>query len=363
MTLFDHHHYVPCLRWKMGEYQAVAKLSGVAKKLITPLIEVPEIGWDFGKSQPAKTVDKLLEPFAKRVKIKWGERYCFVDLKMLGPHERMADNTHPLQHVFTELRVLSCAAIPVTGISRDKEYQKAVKNASRKDKNGLCVRVSLEEAALPSLNDSIKSLLEYFSLLPSDCDFVLDLGSPNFVPVDGFTTLVRSIYGKIPNRRHWRSLTIIGSSFPSTMAEIEHGLSRIPRYEWQLYAQLVEKLIKDRERIPTFGDYTINHPDPISLDMRLVKPSATIRYTTDNSWVIVKGPNVRDNGFEQYQNHCKALLRSSDFAGAGFSEGDQYIKSCALGTSSTGNLTVWRRVGTNHHLQKIVNDVAKMSDS
>lgn len=64
---FDHHRYVPCLRWKQGEYQAMLRLSEPAKDFITPLIEVPEIGFDFAKGRPSKTVDDHLEPFAKRV--------------------------------------------------------------------------------------------------------------------------------------------------------------------------------------------------------------------------------------------------------------------------------------------------------
>ncbi|MEI7881504.1 MAG: hypothetical protein WCI95_11585 [bacterium] len=36
--------------------------------------------------------------------------------------------------------------------------------------------------------------------------------------------------------------------------------------------------------------------------------------------------------------------------GPKFSQGDKYIYDCATGTAGTGNLTTWRKVGTNHHL-------------
>ena len=54
---FDHGNYVPCLRWKQGEYQALLRLSPSTKGCITPLIEVPEIGWDFELGREAKTID------------------------------------------------------------------------------------------------------------------------------------------------------------------------------------------------------------------------------------------------------------------------------------------------------------------
>ncbi len=97
---FDYHHYVPCLRWKQGEYQALLQLKDTTKSKMTPLIEVPEIGWDFEKKIATKTIDKHLEPFARRVKTKWKNRRCFVDLKIISPSERMLDGRHPLEFVF-----------------------------------------------------------------------------------------------------------------------------------------------------------------------------------------------------------------------------------------------------------------------
>lgn len=92
--------------------------------------------------------------------------------------------------------------------------------------------------------------------------------------------------------------------------------------------------------------------------MRLVKPSGTVRYAIDDAWLILKGPNVRDYGFAQYVGHCKNVCGSSFFSGPTFSAGDKYIFDCAAGNASTGNLSTWRRVGTNRHLEKVARDVA-----
>jgi hypothetical protein len=144
------------------------------------------------------------------------------------------------------------------------------------------------------------------------------------------------------------------------MAEIQSSPTLIRRSEWIFYKMLVTNLEKAGTRLPTFGDYAINHPGVLSLDMRIVKPSATIRYTTDDAWLIVKGPNVRDYGFGQYRGHCETVLASQHYRGPDFSEGDLYISNCASGTATTGNLPVWRRVGTNHHLEKVVRDIASL---
>ncbi len=115
---------------------------------------------------------------------------------------------------------------------------------------------------------------------------------------------------------------------------------------------------KAQLRLPSFGDYAINHPKVLELDMRKVKPSATIRYTDENQWCIVKGKNVRDYGFGQYRALSKKVLDSPYFCGKSFSWGDDYIQKCANGQGKTGNLMSWRRVGTNHHIEKVTRDIA-----
>ncbi len=341
---FDHHHYVPCIRWKQGEYMAISRTSSMAKDSLIPLIEVPEVGFDFETRKKNKSVDEHLATFGKRVKDKWGNRSCFVDMKLIESSERMADGKHPLLFVFDE-------------------FQQAIQQVVSQDKRGLCMRFSIEEVAKQKFKSSLDRIIEKVNLEVRECDFIIDLGSPNFEPLEGFMKLLTEIIREIPYFTQWRSFTLIGTSFPSSMAEVEQGRSTIPRYEWLLYKLLVSNLTEAYIRLPTFGDYVINHPNVLSLDMRLVKPSATIRYTIDNAWLIIKGPNVRDHGLGQYQKHCYTLVRSKYYLGNGFSKGDEYIAKCALGTAKTGNLTTWRWVGTNHHLEKVVRDISSFYDS
>lgn len=355
---FDHRHYVPILRWKQGEYLAVSRLSSTAKDFITPLIEVPEIGFDFETKALAKSLDEHLVPFATRIKKYWQMRPCFVDLKLIDPSTRMAGGLHPVSLVFDELRAMNCKAIPVTGINRTPLYQQAVQRAVSQDNRGFCLRISIEDAAKANVKALVDTLLQKIGLKVTDCDLVIDLGAPNFDPVDGFAILVAGIVKAFPYLMKWRSFTIAGTSFPSSMAEITIGSGAIPRFEWLLYKKLIAGLKKAGVRLPAFGDYVINHPDVSQVDMRLVKPSATVRYTIDDAWLIIKGPNVRDNGFGQYRALCKAVVKSGYFLGSEFSAGSEYIATCSAGTSKTGNLTTWRRVGTNHHLEKVVRDIS-----
>ncbi len=356
---FDHRHYIPCLRWKQGEYQAVWRLPAATKRAFTPLIEVPELGWDFEEKKEKRTIDELLSDFTlKKVYKKWGSCPCFVDFNLIPPAERMKNGDQPISFVFNELRAIKCIAVPVTGLLRDREYQREIKSIQSKDKSGICLRITIEQAAKGTFKTEIDSLLSTLEIKPSDSDFILDLDAPNFVPLDGFRMVVQAIVSKLPYLNNWRTFTLLGTSFPETMGSIKEGVETVPRHEWQLYRKLVSELRKAKLRLPSFGDYAISHPKVLELDMRKVKPSATIRYTVDDHWYIVKGKNVRDYGFEQYHELSKKIFASRYYCGSTFSWGDDYIQVCANKSGKTGSLMTWRQVGTNHHIEKVSRDIA-----
>jgi len=362
---FDHTHYVPCLRWKQGEYQAISQLPPSSKRMLMPLIEVPEFGrpehgWDHETASKTKTIDKHLALFAKRVYKKWNDLPCFVDLSLISSAQRMENGVHPISFIFKELGgLLGCQAIPVTGLNRDDKYQQEIKAASARDKNGICLRITIEQAKKKTIKNEIDSLLSTLKIQHTDCDLIVDLGAPiNFLPLNGFAMAIQGIVSKLPYLNDWRSFTILGTSFPETMGSIKKEEEIIPRYEWQLYKRLVNDFRLAGLRLPTFGDYAINHPKVIERDPRTLNPSATIRYTIDDGWYIVKGKNIRDYGREQYRKLSRKVLDSSYYCGPTFSWGDDYINQWGTGKRSKTSLTMWRQVGTNHHIVKVIQEIA-----
>ncbi|MFC1782423.1 beta family protein [Planctomycetota bacterium] len=329
------------------------------KDWFRPLIEIPEFGFDFEKARKPRTIDDHLIDFAnKKVLKKWGDSFCFIDFNLIEPEKRMSNGDHPIPFIFDELRKLGCQAIPVTGLQRDEAHQNEIQKVIAQDNSGACFRITLEQAAISELKSKVDSLLSMLKIKPDNCDFILDLVSPNFDPLEGFAKVIRNIVSKLPHLNIWRTFTVLGTSFPETMADIRMGGEIIPRYEWELYKMLVNDFRKADLRLPAFGDYAISHPKVLELDIRLVKPTATIRYTIDDCWYIVKGKNVRDHKFNQYRGLSKQILDSGYFSSATFSWGDKYIQECASGKGKTGNLTTWRQVGTNHHIVKVTQDIA-----
>jgi hypothetical protein len=349
--------YVPALKWRQGEYQALWRLNDAQKARIVPLIEVTPPDFDFEQWQPKKTIDGHLEKFAARFKQKWGQRPALLDAGLLDPTVRMIGGKNPLLWLMDQVRPDGANLIPVTGFERDVDYQSAVRIAHAVDGHGAALRCGLEEAADPDFADNVEVLAETLELEVSHLDIVIDLKSPNFEPIDGLATLLSNVLLASPAFQAARSLTIVATAFPPSMAEVKGPIQFISRREWLLYKALMGLLAAGTRR-PAFGDYAIASPELPRGDMRLLKPSATVRYAVNDGWIIAKGSNVRDNGFEQYRGCCGVVTGSASYLGAGFSPGSEYIEHCRSGVAATGNLSTWRWVGTNHHMTKVVHDLA-----
>jgi hypothetical protein len=344
----------------MGEYQALLRLHDHTRTDVTPLIDIPEIGFDFELQEAAKTIDDHLDKFGRRLADKWPQKWAFVDLRLIPQAERMRDGRHPTTFVFDAARRAGALIIPVTGLSRDSEYQRAVRDIASVDKSAICLRLSLEDVAASNFQTRVDQLLSTLNVSPNDCHLILDLGSPNFEPLDGFVKMIIAVLRKLSFAREWNSFTICGTSFPQTMGQVKVGTEVIKRREWMFYKLLRRKLPADI-RVPSFGDYAIAHPQHETKDPRLLKPAASLRYTIDDAWYIAKGLNVRDNGLDQYKKLCRDLLRSGRFYSNGFSAAGDYIWKCAFGRVKPGGLPKWREVGTNHHIEKVVFDLANLN--
>lgn len=351
--------YVPVLKWRQGEYQALLRLNAAHRKHVVPLIEVTPPEFDFAEGKVKKTLEAQLEPFARRLKAKWGTQPAFLDTSLLEPTTRLPGNVHPLNYLMDEARKVGGQLAPVTGLERDLAHYNAVEAAAMIDGFGIAVRCSLDEISDPGFPKALKDLGKSLACDLSEIDLIIDLAAKNFDPLDDLADLIVGLLQSDPVYGAVRSLVLIGTSFPASMADIKGPSQTIPRMEWRLYKKVVEKLPEDFEP-PTFGDYAISSADIPKGDMRVLKPAASVRYTIDEAWLITKGSNVRDNGFAQFRERCGDVVTSGQAFPLGYSVGSDYIRGCHANTEKTGNLTTWRWVGTNHHITKVVDDLAKL---
>jgi hypothetical protein len=283
-----------------------------------------------------------------------------LDCGLLDPAATMHDGKHPMLYLSEQAFAQNAVIVPVVKLTSDGAYRAAVATAQAMMQTGVALRCSLEEAMDTATFDAgIGVLLHQLDVALEDCDIVLDLEAPTWEPQSVLVGIVSAALKGSSAMAGARSITVAGTSFPASMADVAGPLQFWPRREWSFY-QAVLASLGENDRIPGFGDYAIAGHGFAQGDMRLLKPAATIRYTCDDGWIIAKGSNVRDNGFGQYR-HCSGNVTSSPrYLGATYSPGSSYIDACRSGTASTGNLSTWRWVGSNHHITKVVNDLATL---
>jgi hypothetical protein len=229
----------------------------------------------------------------------------------------------------------------------------------REDHRGVCVRIQREDFAdFENTADAVQRVLEVVGTEMQHADLVFDLGAltPDERRLDAEGLI--SFVNRLPRLREWRTFTVAATSFPRNLVGLPRSdFSLIPRQEWSLWRDLV-RCRSGLPRLPAFGDYAISHPEPAEVDPRIMRPSASIRYTHDAYWLVPKGRNLREYGFGQFHEVCRALVQRPEYAGRQFSWGDQYIADCAADRTGPGNLTTWRKVGTSHHLAFAVRQLA-----
>lgn len=362
--MFDYRHYVPILKGRQGEYGALETLDPTVKNALTPLIEIPPIPWDWEEEKPLKSLDAHLQKVGLNFDHSWAlERPFFVDLLWISEDDRMQDGEHPLEFVFRSAREWILAPIPVISLIRGQEYVQACRRVQEADKRGICLRIQREDfVEFANVQTEMFHLLEKLGVAPSVTDLILDLRSivaPRQIDADSVIDMALAI----PDLATWRSFTIAATSFPENLMGLPpEEASIVERAEWKLWLSLLSRL-SDLPRRPNYGDYAISHPEPPEVDPRVMRASASIRYTGDESWLVLKGRNLRDNGFKQFHEVSRDLIHRPEYSGINFSWGDTYIDGCARERTGPGNLTTWRKVGTSHHLTFAVRQLASLHAS
>jgi len=361
--MFDHNHYVPILKGREGEYGALKQVTDRSRDRITPLIEIPPIPWDFVNGSPSKSIDDHLKKVCKNILGAWGgERSLFLDTLWLPADVRMTDGRHPLSFLLDHGYSMGLKLIPVTGLLRGDKHVTSCRKAHTANGAGVCIRIQREDfTEFSDLPNALDALLRSVAVPIRQADLVLDLRAitDGEIDEDEVAALVRSI----PSLNQWRTFTLAATSFPTNLVGLPASdCSRVQRLEWKLW-KMVQRKLPSSIRKPAFGDYAISHPEPSEVDPRIMKPSASVRYTYRTYWLVMKARNLRDHGYAQFHGLCSELMKRVEYSGTGFSWGDEYIGECGRQRRGPGNLTTWRKVGTSHHLAFVLDQLSSYVSS
>lgn len=360
--MFNERHYVPILYGKRGEFSALRELGDVTRASITPMMIVPQVPWDYINDVPAKTLDLHLEGFIDGLSKAWGrDSPFFIDMRQFSQLDVFSDGQQAVARSLELVWAQFPQCIPVLSYPDWSDSEASIASSAAAASNGLCVRLCISRL---DEDDDLGALLlnisERYNIMLERIDVVLDMEDILEQNAGLYRRLASSMINGIPELATSRTLTLAGTSFPQTLSGVEGGtIEVIARNEWNIWSGLLRS--QRLGRLPAFGDYAISATEVNDIDPRQMTMTASIRYTHEDSFIVVKGRSVKRHSFDQFHERSEALVGSAFFYGVDHCGADRQIAACAQRATSTGNASTWRKLGTLHHLTLVSEMVANFS--
>ncbi|WP_437587347.1 beta family protein [Sorangium sp. So ce1000] len=356
----SHYHYVPVLKWKRAEQTALGSLAPHIKSRITPLIELVSIPIDLDSGNQSKTLEQHVGPAIQKLASSWEVNApLFLDPEAVSA-DAASDGLGGAAYSFVEAQRSNVPFVPVTGLRRaPHDIVAAVAHAGR----GLCLRLTPDDLARTTLYQEFTDFFTEHRLSAQDVDVVIDLesvtGQSAFVIAAAASLALRTI----PSADVWRTVTVIASAFPEHMGVVDTFSSLvIERSEWKAWL-LLHAQREQLPRLPTYGDYGIQHPTGVEgFDPRYMQMAASVRYTLTDQWLLLKGQSTkRQSPSLQYPGLAKQLIAHAAYFGQSHCRGCAEAVSCASGTPGLGSPEAWRRIGTSHHIKVAVGQLGAIA--
>lgn len=358
---FGSNRYAPAILTRQGERLAMRELPEPVKAAITPLFVVHPIDLQPGTTEPVRSVSAHLEKLARQLRQDWGSSPAFVDLRFIDTSKPLEDGRHPLLSFVVRCRESDLPLAPVISGAQAPSYRRAAVEGASAAGTTIALRLSPDEWAntgTPLGDGHLQGLLAETGREPEAVHLILDveeIGTSSALVAAAVRPALRSL----PHANQWASLTVLGTGMPVGTQEVGRDSEmHLPRREWALWRALDGA---DHRR-SSFGDYVVQNPDPISnFDPRFMDSSAQLRYTTSNSWFVVRGRGMKadDGGAEQIRTLAEKIVSDPIvYSGRDFSWGDRWLWDCVHNAGAPGGQGVWRKVTTNHHLTFVVGQLA-----
>lgn len=349
--MFNHTHYVPVLRWKQAEWLALRDLHSTVKSRITPLIEF--IPGKLNTSNP-EALEKNISKTCKDFAACWGPSPAFIDF-LHCPTQAVG----VLSRIQTLTQNVQLRLIPVVNLRQNQAWRNAVAVFIAANNTQACIRLNLGDITGSTFNNQIQGVLSDLSLAVSSVHLIVDYG---FITPQRQLPHLIDVLSRLPHLNDWCTLSIIGGAFLKDLSTFTPGINTLQRLDWTYWREQTSG--NGLPRIPTYGDYAIQHANyeepPLNANF-----SASIRYAAQDSWTIMRGEGVRNEGgpgYAQYPANAALLRERPEFSGRNFSRGDMYIDDMGVQTEKTGNARTWLQAGINHHLTLVVRSLANSDE-
>lgn len=334
--------YIPFLKAKQGELNAMSELAHNVKQAICPLFDFPRRNADYDSAGYADTAHRI----ATSLKKHWGkeEDFYFDDRDI--SQKLKVEGEEKYAYVLRALHELK--VIPVVGLNRTG-HNGSVARLKRDGKiRSTVVAFRIEKTNFQDF-DAVKEQLEYelddvFKEF-EEIDLILDCRlcsgfdvSETGQEIAGFAKKFSAAYDKV------RRVIVTGSSIPPSIGDVLEvdTTEHLPRRE----LAIIEKARDMADVDIILGDYASVSPfySDADLDERLMQTVMTARliYPFKGFHYFIRGGSMKTRGAKQYFALAKELCGNGFFRGPTYSSGDFYLheKSQGLGKNATNGAVV-----------------------
>jgi hypothetical protein len=340
--MFDHKHYVPILKAKRGEFWALSNLKNATKEKVTPLLDFLPHG--------TKSLAEIVPERMEQISDAWGTRPLFLDTRLVTDNGSIS--AQGIAEIFDAAAASNLHAIPVTSPSHPQTIHTRVAAIVAQQNHGAALRLKVADFNNPqTLATSITTVLTRLHLQPNRVDVIIDYEATS---PDAALQLIRAHTGVLPSLNRWRTYTVTSGSFPQVVSDLaQNQWHQLPRNDWAAWLGALTNA-PALARKPSYGDYGIRDT---SLP-RSGRANANIRYTADTYFLIRRGRQVQEGHAGDIRAICASLIARAEYSGVAFSEGDDCINQVINPPTTTGGAEQWTQWGMNHHIEKVVWQIA-----
>lgn len=358
--------YFPVVFGKTGEFKALSSLKEKTKECIYPTIILPTANFvrpteKNNYKSGFKSVFGTIENYVKFVKDLNLPNNIYVDLENWYFEEGMFDKTpeETIRQLVCQMIDQNIPVVPVYKCEYSDEYKAELKKII--DEFDLDIAIHVNENQIMNLGQNIHSLIESTRLEHNNIHLFLNMGEVGESDTKIIPLLVK-IINSIEHFESFKEFVFIGTAFPKYLYQHvkKNSHKYFERSEWIIWNNLVSSGV-DGLRMPNFGDYTIQNPyrdNPMESQGR---GAENIRYTMGDHWWVQRGA-VQIKNSKNINLMCINIVKSQFYKGEDFSEGNRIIHIKTNPDESSGNGTVWRTIGVNHHIEYVCNDLTNRTD-
>jgi hypothetical protein len=341
---------------RQGEFTALSAISPATRAAIEPVIEiVPE-----GERDDASQVQASVNKCATKLGNVWGKQRAFLDATHVDMSVDLGGHG-PVYAACDSAEDWGVLAVPVLRLDDPELARQDVAALHRQFGRGVCIRLigeDLDEDPI-DLEDAINTLLSGCGLDRSNADLILDASAVDSeISSRGAARMIGSLLRDLDDLDDWRTITVAGGGFPADLSAYDPWvIGERPRFDADLWAHVMNR--RRSRRIPDYGDYAVAHP-LLSVTGVAFAPAPQLRYTIDDQWLILKGRRKDPEGHAQFYRICDMIRQDLRFAGAAIGAADLRIANPYA--QGPGNATIWRQLGTTHHLDFVVQRLTTLGE-